>query len=246
MNNQHLAADFVGNKGSRGCFCPSCLPLSRDVNNDSLVPGISRKVVYTDETASVVANQMNQMTLKERERVYEDIHGVSDVISEEPLFVAQSLEQMEDEIGKIRKKTAYERALFLSPPYVQDRDFRLMFLRCELFDAEKAAQRFVRFFDYKLDLFGPDRLMKDITLGDLDADDMDCLMNGSHFFLKEKDRGGRTIMFVSQGNQRYKGFVNLVSIRWFLLYLNPPHETNLTSLVDANVFLPKYGYFRTR
>jgi hypothetical protein len=82
-----------------------------------------------------------------------------------------------------------------------------------LFDAEKAARRFVRFFDYKLDLFGPERLVKDILLNDLDADDMDCLMTGSHLVLKEKDRGGRTIIFVSHANERYKSFVNLVSDR---------------------------------
>lgn len=91
-------------------------------------------MVYSDEAASVVAQQMNEMSaLEERERVYEDIHGVSDMITEEPpLFVTQSLEKMEEGIGRIRKKIAYERALFLSPSYVQNFKFRLMFLRCEL------------------------------------------------------------------------------------------------------------------
>jgi hypothetical protein len=78
MNNQQLlAGDFVDDntKGSaRGTSCcPSFLfspLLSRgDINDASPVPGLSRKVVYSDEAASVVAQQMNEMSsLEERER----------------------------------------------------------------------------------------------------------------------------------------------------------------------------------
>jgi hypothetical protein len=215
LNTHHeIAGDHGGaNKESTSCF--SNFLCSRDSIN-AVFPApagvVARKAVqpYEEDADAVAAREMNQLSLEERERVYEEIHGVSDAIDEEPHFVAQCLEQMEDEIRKIRKKTAYERALFLSPIYVQSRDFRLMFLRAERFDPQRSAKRFVKFFEYKLELFGMDKLVKTITLGDLDEDDMECLMTGSHYSLKDKDRAGRTIVFCSQRNENYRYFINMV------------------------------------
>ena len=61
----------------------------------------------------------------------------------------------------------------------------------ESFDPCNAASRMVRFFDEKCELFGADKLTKDITLEDLDPDDIITLENGFYQVLPEKDCVGR-------------------------------------------------------
>ena len=165
--------------------------------------------VEADETA-----EYYDLGGNEREKVLEEIHGVADVMIEEgPDFVQERLNQMEIELNKLSRNEsliAYDRAVFLSPSIVKDTDFRLMFLRADLFDPRKAARRLTNFFQSKVELFGEDKLLDDITLNDLDEDDMTTLTTGGFMLLPSKDRAGRTIMFVSQKSLKYKSWKNLV------------------------------------
>ena len=70
-----------------------------------------------------------------------------------------------------------------------------MFLRAESFDPYNAASRMVRFFDEKYELFGADKLTKDITQDDLDPDDIAALERGVYQELPEKDCAGRKVFF---------------------------------------------------
>ena len=56
--------------------------------------------------------------------------------------------------------------------YVENQAFPLRFLRAERFDAQKAAVRLVRNFQMKLDLFGKELLVKEITQQDLNPQDL--------------------------------------------------------------------------
>ena len=62
---------------------------------------------------------------------------------------------------------AFDLALHTNSDYVEDRDFRLKFLRCYDFDPRKSAECMMKHFHYKLDLFGRDKIAKDIELDDL-------------------------------------------------------------------------------
>jgi hypothetical protein len=57
-------------------------------------------------------------------------------------------------------KPAYEQAERMTKGYVTDSKFRLMFLRANRFDAEKAATRLVNFMEGKLEYFGPGALAR--------------------------------------------------------------------------------------
>jgi hypothetical protein len=156
----------------------------------------------------LMAKEMNELSLEERERVFEDIHGIPRVVEEEPDFVAESLIGLEEEICRIKKKPAYNRAMFLSPKYVKDR--KLMLLRSDCFETRKAAVRLVSYFECKLDLFGIEKLVKRIELDDLDNDDQHALLSGSIQFLPSKDRTGRSIIFNAQKYQQYNHWTNQV------------------------------------
>jgi hypothetical protein len=127
---------------------------------------------------------------------FNDIHGVSEVIHEEPGFVRAKMEEMEMELSKhiTRGKESYMQAEAQNKEYVTRHKFRLMFLRAEMFDARLAAGRMVRFFEEKKKLFGPEKLTKEIKLSDLDKDDQKFLNRGVAQILPQRDRAGRCII----------------------------------------------------
>ena len=116
-----------------------------------------------------------------------------------PDIIEKRLEQLEDAISRIRQKKAYERALFLSSAFVQDRDFRLMFLRADGFHPRKAAERIVTFFSSKLELFGVDNLVRRITIEDLTYHERNSIHLRLVSILPERDGQGRTV-FCYHGN----------------------------------------------
>jgi hypothetical protein len=109
----------------------------------------------------------------------------------------------EKEIAKVRKQSMYNRALFLAPRHVKDKKLRLMFLRAEYFDAANAAQRMIRYFEKKRELWGDSKLGKTITLDDFDEDDIACLKTGSLQYSDASDRAGRPIIFLFQKYANY-------------------------------------------
>ena len=127
----------------------------------------------------LLAKELNSLSIKEREQVYYDIHGVSDAVEESPAFVAQKLAELDYIISKMRKnRSAYDQAKAQNPEYVSGRLFRLAFLRAENFNPEAAAARLVRFCEEKLNLFGPECIGHDITMKDLQPEDQECLRSG--------------------------------------------------------------------
>ena len=152
-------------------------------------------------TESLIAKQLAQMSMEEREKVLYDIHGIESEIQETPQMLSDGLSLLEEEIGKIREKPAYEEAKRMNPEYVKDERFRLKFLRCDRFDPEKAAVRIVRHFEVKLELFGRELLAKDIVQDDLDKDVMDFLHSSAIQHLPERDHAGRIIIFMAPSKE---------------------------------------------
>jgi hypothetical protein len=163
-----------------------------------------------DAMDSLVASELNQLSLEEREAVFEEIHGVNQVEEESPEVIASFVEQLKQQIKKIRGKSAYDKALFLCPSYVDDPKFCLMFLRADNFNVRLAAERMVSHFKHKLEIFGIEKLAKAITLEDLDVDAMDAISTGSIQFLPKKDRSGRTVCIIFNRLIEYKTINNQV------------------------------------
>jgi hypothetical protein len=160
----------------------------------SLLSGtIPQEATNLDYIDAVIAKQMSQLSVQDREKAYMDVHGVSDLVEETPEMVEGGLVQLESEILLLKDRAAYDLAESMDPSYTRNRDFRLAFLRTELFDSQKAALRITRHFQMKLDLFGSNRLVMDITQDDLDTAAMGTLYRGNARFLSATDRAGRII-----------------------------------------------------
>jgi hypothetical protein len=163
--------------------------------DDKEVPAFSP--LTQQDADAMLAKEMAAMSVQERELSLNDIHGVSDVMDEEPGFVRAKMEEIEMELSKLtsnKGNEAYMQAVAQNKEYVTSDKFRLEFLRAEMFDARLAAGRLVRFFDEKKKLFGPDKLTKDIKLWDLDKDDRKSLERGLGQILPQRDRAARRII----------------------------------------------------
>ena len=173
------------------------------------------QVVDEDRTMTDAeyARSLHGLSAQERNSLYEDIHGVTPVKDEDQELVTRRLNQLEDEILRVRDdKSAYSKALFLAPRLVKSREFRLMFLRATNYDPRQSARRIVQHFRDKAWLFGEGKVGKIITLEDLDEDDMAALESGVEQFLPESDRAGRGVAVLARKHLKPKTWENQVSV----------------------------------
>jgi hypothetical protein len=181
------------------------------------LPMIMHKNINGD---SMLANELSAMSVEEREKVYYDIHGVSEIQKEEPQFLETSLARLEEEIQKIssNSKEAYDQALLQNAEYVTARKFRLKFLRADSFCPRSAAARLVKFLEQKSMLFGVEKLTQDIKLSDLDASDNRCIEAGICQLLPFRDQAGRGIQhWMPILKESYHTTRNMVSRSFILL-----------------------------
>jgi hypothetical protein len=160
-----------------------------------IIPNVRRPNEEPDPeyTDSLVAKQMAKLSREDREKVYFDLHGVSEQVEETPELIRKSLSELDKELEQLSNKEAYDAAVSLNAEYVTNEKFRLQWLRADSFDAKAAALRLARHFQAKLELFGRDKLGRDIVQDDLGESDMQALYCGRSQTLPFRDRAGRAI-----------------------------------------------------
>ena len=79
--------------------------------------------------------------------------------------------------------------------YVNDKKFRLRFLRCKLFDAKKASIRIIKYLDLILEIYGYALRRHFPQLNDFTKDEMKVLRSGCmQLLVPYHDRAGRPIL----------------------------------------------------
>ena len=164
------------------------------------------------EMDMMIAKEMYQMSLKEREKALDDVHGIVKRQDEDPNFVNKCLLQMESALNRLKPGTVYKEAEQMSESYVRNPHKRVMFLRAEDYDAVKAAERMILFFEKKKTLFGAEKLVKKITLEDLNEDDLESLRTGEGQISPFTDAAGRPIVTFTQKLRKFKHIDNVVHI----------------------------------
>lgn len=162
------------------------------------------------------ARELRDLPQAEREKVWADLSGdgveaAYPIKPDDVNFVTDSLEQMEIQLSNITEKNAFLAAQQSSPQYVNEKSFRLMFLRASSFDAKQAAAQIVGHFDTKEALFGTELLGRDILYSDLSEDDISSLYCGGMQLLSEFDKAGRPILYCRYMDIKYSFLDNMVS-----------------------------------
>lgn len=163
---------------------------------------------------SSLAKEFNKLSIQERGKKLEEVHGVAPIPEENPEFLEAKLTELKVVIQEApNKPRAYFQALEQNEGYVNSPKFGLMFLRAELFRVEKAATRLLFFLKKKLEFFGEDALTRDLRLSDLPEDAQKTLENGPCQLLPFRDRSGRIIFVEAMftGERRYPHIKDYVS-----------------------------------
>ena len=150
----------------------------------------------------IFAKALTDLSLNDRTAIKDEIHGVTCMAVEEtPRLLDHSLIDVESELHKINPKPAYDKAQKLllessrksSRCYINKNKFRLRFLRCELFNVQKAAKRFVRYLDFVAEVYGECALQRPIQMSDFNREEMSFLREGGCQLRPYRDQSGRQI-----------------------------------------------------
>ena len=164
------------------------------------------------EVDALIAQAMSRLSNEEREKALDDLHGICGMEDEDPSMVSSLLEELDTHLTAIKNETAYALAETKSRKYVSSRGFRMMFLRADRYEPKEAAERMIRFFEVKKHLFGEEKLVKDITLDDLDEGDTEALETGCAQISIGKDKAGRPVVVFLRKLRKYKVTENAVGI----------------------------------
>lgn len=141
-----------------------------------------------------LAQQMNEMSVREREKRFEEIHGVPRIIEETPEMIASALKTFHEHVASVADKRWYDHALILNRRYVESVRFRIMFLRAEMFNVARAVTRMLLFLEKKAKFFGADTIGRPLRLSDLDGETLKVLQSGDLQILPFRDRAGRPVI----------------------------------------------------
>jgi hypothetical protein len=130
-------------------------------------------------------------------------------------LIEEALHLLNIEINTLpaSSKIGLEKVMLSAPDYVNDRAFRLKFLRAERLDPQAAAVRMAIHFETKLDIFGEDKLGREIELCDLDENDLHSLNLGYFQVLQSAVESGRRVLFFYKAlSNCYRKRENIVCI----------------------------------
>mmetsp|Transcript_39887 Transcript_39887/g.44550 ORF Transcript_39887/g.44550 Transcript_39887/m.44550 type:complete len:614 (-) Transcript_39887:459-2300(-) len=189
------------------------------------------------------AKALTNLSFHDRTTIEDEIHGVSCIAVEEtPDLLESSLIHFELELHRIDSKPAYDKAqellLLSSNPfsiccYINDNNFRLRFLRCELFDVRKAAKRFIRYLDFVAEVYGEYALQRPICMSDFSREEMLFLREGGRQLLPYRDQSGRRI-FSFFGYDKQKSLSNNSFLKVIFYILNTCIDSCDTTNNDFN------------
>lgn len=166
---------------------------------------------------NLLVEEMNGLSVREREMVYEEVHGVASIIEETPEFVAKKLQAMKDEIDKIpkRQRRALDRALFLRPSLRTDEKNYLLFLRATRFDPIIAAGLMSRHYEHKLMLFGESILVRSVTMDDLNDSERAMFFSSPCMLLPSRDQAGRGVYLMIMLDEDVGDWKEAVRFAWY-------------------------------
>eukprot|EP00980_Cylindrotheca_fusiformis_P029843 scaffold23925_cov157-Cylindrotheca_fusiformis.AAC.6 len=189
----------------------------------------------------LIARDMATSSKEELERANYDVHCISDGYTEEtPSLIETSLVEFDRLVRELDENQALLQAESIDRDYVQNPDYRLMFLRADRFDIKAAAIRFVKHFQIKLELFGAEKLTVDITQDDLDSDSMEALYSCTTQVSPLPDRGGRPIV-ICNANGIQRSFDPKTTVRTLTMKSDTMNHSHISTQLNYNDSFEKYS-----
>lgn len=193
------------------------------------------KVFVPDHLVTDLSRRVNSLSLTERQQAQNDMCGYRLRQSkEDPLEVSMWMNEMDVLIGKgisgnDKRFSALRLAMHshghsngnnpnnnIGAEYVRSQ--KLMFLRSADWSGEAAVYRMAIFFELKLEHFGSEALIRDLTMKDLSLEELELWKRfGFMQISKERDAFGRRIMCYFGKQFQNVPIATIVSFRKILL-----------------------------
>lgn len=183
---------------------------------------IDEDEVDQKQVDGVLSQGLMSMSILDRNAILEEIHGATCLAVEEtPELLQAALEEFEQELERGNGKTSDSKAYRLlvsqneqrirdsfgdcykvhprHPSYsyaIDDDNFRLRFLRCELFNVSKAVKRFYDYLSYVHEHWGEIALKRPIRLSDFTKNELKLFRKGMFQLLPYRDSSGRRVMVI--------------------------------------------------
>ncbi len=180
----------------------------------------------------LISKELLELSYNDRNAINEEIHGVRCLaVKETPELMRASLGAFQSQIDSMpaSKKEIYNEIVRLKqqemaemaqnpmapwrvPPtldkasscsFAEDEKFRLRFLRCELFNVQKAVLRFLRYLTTSYEFFGTVALSRLVRISDLSKSESRYLRQGCSQVLPYRDRAGRCVL-VNAGRRNHE------------------------------------------
>lgn len=155
---------------------------------------------FPPDAESLLQEEMMKFSFKDRNNCQEEMHGVHCLAPKEsPALLQESLRKLDLELNgdkiPVEQKKAYLKSqeLFANknkPTYVNSEEFRLRFLRSELFDVPTTAIRITKFLNLVSELFGEYTLQRPIRISDFSKVELREFRKGRYQFMPYRDRAG--------------------------------------------------------
>jgi hypothetical protein len=119
-----------------------------------------------------------EVTTNDQPDVYGQIHAV-----ETPTLVEESLKQFE--IVLAEQPTDVSADAYLAErrcPDICNQQFKLIFLRTEVFRVDDAVRRYMKYWTKRIELFGADRAFKPLVLGNMTESEI-AIMKSKYIYI---------------------------------------------------------------
>ncbi|KAL3938466.1 MAG: hypothetical protein SGBAC_006622 [Bacillariaceae sp.] len=193
-------------------------------------------------TESFFASEFRQLSVKDQTDAIDDLYCEGRELRENPAMVRQALQDFDSTLQTTRSST-YELAVSQNRSYVEDRSFRLSFLRANFFNSKKAIRQMLNFLRKKATYFGERTLARDISLEDLDEEEMKVILSGPYHVQEDRDRAGRVVIYFF--NTMFDGYkaetlVRVTYYLWMNILLRMP-EVQMKGVVGCYYDCTKPG-----
>jgi hypothetical protein len=129
------------------------------------------------------------LTDEERLRLNLDVYGGEQFVPETEEMLENGVVLLREALQDIpdTEKAAYLEAIEIAPLVVERESNPVAFLRCEKYDAEKAARRLVAYWDVRKKTFGAERAFLPMTQAGAMAEDMEYVEKALIVMLPDDD-----------------------------------------------------------
>eukprot|EP00527_Entomoneis_sp_CCMP2396_P009276 CAMPEP_0198138336 /NCGR_PEP_ID=MMETSP1443-20131203/1737_1 /TAXON_ID=186043 /ORGANISM="Entomoneis sp., Strain CCMP2396" /LENGTH=288 /DNA_ID=CAMNT_0043800059 /DNA_START=108 /DNA_END=974 /DNA_ORIENTATION=- len=142
--------------------------------------------------------------------------------AETPELLAKKRVEFEEELKTLptKERKSFEQAQEKCPELLTD-DFKLMFLRSEVFNADLAAKRYAHYWDERIETFGPEKAFQQLTIEKALKDDWTAFSRDYITFMPDlKDPMGRSIVFINPSKHDPSKYerISMVRALWYHLH----------------------------